>query len=409
MLTKELGIADYDRGRILPDRLTTKRHSQYIGYAERMLDVYRNGIGWTRRDLHRSVQAVFDDEPDCPQRRIDAFCKLLDDTSEYQRDRRRRAAELRRRVFQMAAEKHPLVRQADRLFETTESQVKIEIAKRLGRPWAEIDADLFADVIEFHRLLRFDGYPDGRSLLARYNVAQAQVVLFRAVSMTVRAGDEFKVILRAARLAGLMHSIARTGAGNSGSGKSGVGKYRIRFDGPASLLRQTRRYGVRMARFLPALIACRHWSLHAVIQARSGNRTSRFDLSSADGLRSHLPPPETFDSEVEARFAEKWGPKPREGWRLIREGEILYDRQKVFVPDFAFHHEDGRTALMEIVGFWTPEYLEAKMKTLRLFRNTPILLAVAHSLTQDVPELARNAIVYKSVIRIGDVLERLNQ
>jgi len=379
-----------------------------------MLDVYRGGTDRTRRDLHRFVRAVFDEEPDCPQRRIDAFCKLLDDASKFQRDRRGQAAELRRRVFQMAAEGHPLVRQADRLFESTESQVKMEIAKRLGRSWVQIDADLFADVIEFHRLLRFDGFPDGRSLLARYNVAQAQVVLFRAVSMTVRAGDDFKVILRAARLSGLMHSILRVGAGKagageSGSGESGAGEYRIRFDGPASLLRQTRRYGVRMARFLPSLIACRQWSLHAVIQARYGNRTSRFDLSSEDGLRSHLPPPETFDSQVEARFAEKWGSEPREGWRLIREGEILYDRQKVFVPDFAFRHEDGRTALMEIVGFWTPEYLEAKMKTIRLFRNTPILLVVARSLTQDIPELARNAVVYKTVIPIGDVLARLNQ
>jgi len=29
----------------------------------------------------------------------------------------------------------------------------------------------------------------------------------------------------------------------------------------------------------------------------------------------------------------------------------------VFVPDFTFRHEDGTQACLEIVGFWTPEYL----------------------------------------------------
>ncbi len=42
------------------------------------------------------------------------------------------------------------------------------------------------------------------------------------------------------------------------------------------------------------------------------------DLSSADGLSSHLPAPAAFDSRVEEAFAEKWGSEPRDGWRLVR-------------------------------------------------------------------------------------------
>ena len=59
MLTKDLAIADYDGGRILPDRLTRKLHGQYSGYAERMLRVYRIGVGRTRRELHRAVWTIF--------------------------------------------------------------------------------------------------------------------------------------------------------------------------------------------------------------------------------------------------------------------------------------------------------------------------------------------------------------
>jgi len=398
MLTRELAIAEYADGRIVPDRLNRKTHGQYVDYAERMLRVYREGSGKTRQELHREVWSVFAEEADCPRRRIGAFCKLLDDASTYHHDSRRKAAALRREVFRRAAARHPLVRSVDRLFDHQEMDVKREIAEQLGRPWEEIDEELFSDVIEFHRLKSFEGYADGPALLARYNVAQVQAALFDAISLEVWAMEDYKVILRYAKLARLMHTILRLGDG----------RYQFRFDGPASILRQTRRYGVAMARFLPALIACRGWRMHAVIRTRRRGYHVNLELSWLDGLKSHLPRPEEFDSSVERTFAERWGSEKQEGWRLVREGEVLHRGQKVFVPDFVFRHDDGRTALLEIVGFWTPEYLRAKLDTLRAFRDQRILLAVAQRVSADMPEMPQTAILFKANLAVKDVLERLN-
>ena len=111
------------------------------------------------------------------------------------------------------------------------------------------------------------------------------------------------------------------------------------FDGPASVLRETRRYGVAMAKFLPALLACRGWRAHAVIQTPRAGWHVALDLSPADGLHTHLPAPEEFDSDVESEFARKWGSEPRDGWTLSRESDILHLGQKVFLPDFTFQHE----------------------------------------------------------------------
>ena len=162
-----------------------------------------------------------------------------------------------------------------------------------------------------------------------------------------------------------------------------------------------------MARFLPALVACRNWRMHAVIATRRKGWTVGLDLSSGDGLHSHLPPPTEFDSQVEEAFAEKWGPEARDGWTLLREAEILHRGQKVFVPDFAFRHADGRTVLMEIVGFWTPEYLQAKLETLRTFEDSHILIAVAASVQLKLEELPTEIIPYKSGLLVKDVLARL--
>jgi predicted nuclease of restriction endonuclease-like RecB superfamily len=399
VLTREQAIneIDFARGSVVPDRLTTAAHGRYLNYAERMVAIYRQGTGRTRRDLHRAVDDVFADQSDCPQRRIDAFCKLLDDAGVFERDRRGRAAILRRDVFRMAAPRHPLVRTADRLFENGEARVKLEIAESLGRSWSDIEAGLFADIVEFHRLERFNGFADGRALLSRYNVAQVQAALFDAQSMSVWAADDFKTIIRYAKLARLMHTILRLESG----------EYLFRFDGAASAIRETRRYGAALARFLPALIACRGWRMHAIVESRHTGRKLSLDLAATDGLTSHLPSPEEFDSQIEADFAAKWGTDPREGWTLIREGEILHQGQKVFVPDFVFRHTDGRTVLLEIIGFWTPEYLESKVTTLSAFGQTPILLAVAEPIRTALPNLSNNIVTYKTTLKLRDILEKL--
>jgi predicted nuclease of restriction endonuclease-like RecB superfamily len=405
MLTKEHAIAVYSRGQIIPDRLKQSTHSHYLSYAERMLEVYRDGIDKTRREIHREIHKVFEDEPDCPARRIDAFCKLLDDVSAYNRDIGGKAANLRKKVFRLSASFHPLVKTIDRFFEHSEAGVKEKIALELGKPWVDIEGDLFADVYEYHRLREFEGYPGPRDLLSRYNIAQVQAALYRAVEMIVWTGADLKTILRYAKLAKLMHTIQRTGEG----------RYRIHFDGPASVLRNTRRYGVLMAKFLPALVACSDWEMHGRISSGRKGYMLSLQLSHRNNLKSHFPALEEFDSSIEENFANKWGSEKREGWSLVREGEILYKGQKVFFPDFVMQHEDGRRIYFEIIGFWTPQYLRAKMETLKLFRDHDILIAIVEGLekrkgmegAEDIPKFFKNAIRFKTTLHLKEVLSRL--
>jgi len=400
VLTKQQSIAtiDHQRGLIIPDRLSQRTHAVYESLAERMLEVYRTGCGRRRRELHEDVRKVLEEDPVCPLRRMDAFCKLLDDQSVYASAERRSAAALRKAVFSEAAQFHPLVERMDSLFESSAEEVRRRICQRLQRDWQDICDSLFADVIEFHRLESFPGYPGPRELLSRYNVAQMQAALYSAICVTVRVGSDFKRILRAARLARLMHTITMPENGS----------WQIELTGPASVLRETRRYGVNFARFLPTLICCSNWTMEALMETR-GLRNLRLQLSSEDGLRSHLPADVEFDSAVEADFAAKWGDEPREGWRLKREAEILHAGQKTFIPDFVLEHTSGRRVLLEIVGFWTPEYLERRVTTLEIFRNVPILLAVQEAHLSRIAEAAhaRQLIAFRRTLQVQQVLEGL--
>jgi len=398
MLTSEHAIVVFEGRRACPDRLDRGRHGHYLELAGRMLAVYRSGTGSTRRELHRSIEGIFSEEAECPLRRIRSFCKLLDEAGEYRGDPKGRAAELRLKVFGFAADSHPLVRHPDRMFETGETEVKREISELVGRPWLDLSAELYADVMDFQILESFEGYEGGaEELLSRYNVAQLQACLYRAESVTVVASGDFKTILRHAKLAGLMHEIVRLGPS----------KYRMELSGPASVLTVTRRYGVSFARFLPALLSCRGWSLRALVRTPWRTR-AELRLSSRDGYRSHLPAPAEFDSTVEEAFARKFG-QQRDGWKLERESEIVHRGQQAFFPDFVFRHEDGTEVMLEIVGFWTPEYLEAKRELLRRLRPARLLVAVAEKSLRRGARVPEGFLVYKTRLKIAPVLEALER
>ena len=53
---------------------------------------------------------------------------------------------------------------------------------------------------------------------------------------------------------------------------------------------------------------------------------------------------------------------------------------ELFLPDFTMRHADGREALVEVVGFWTPEYLEAKVRKIRAASLRSLILVVYRGL-----------------------------
>ena len=391
MLTSDQSIVRYDKGHAFPDRLTRVTHRHYLDYAQRMMAVYRAGVGHTRRQLHKAVEAVLSREPDCERRRIAAFCKLLDDAGEFDQDQRGAAAALRLRVFTLAAKNHPLVTEPDQLYEGSERETKASIAAEIGRPWEQIEARLYVDVMSDQPLKSYEGFASGEAFLSRYNLSQLQACLYKARSMVVKASADFAPIVRYAKLSRLLVEARRISAS----------EYRIDLSGPASMLHETRRYGVNFARFVSALVACRGWSMRATVITPWGS-DAQLRVRCEDGYRSQVASPAEFDSEVEEALAKKWG-ESCEGWRLVREAGILQEGQATFVPDFLLRHEDGREVFLEVVGFWTPEYLAAKRKTIGMFKDRRIVLAIPKRTAKEGAG-GPGVVVYKTRIKPAEVV-----
>jgi predicted nuclease of restriction endonuclease-like RecB superfamily len=159
--------------------------------------------------------------------------------------------------------------------------------------------------------------------------------------------------------------------------------FTLTIDGPASLFTPSPRYGLALAKLLPALLHVMRWSLTATLVPRQGSffisQGTRFTLEAGCGLVSHYPPGKPYDSILEQAFAERWAKTPTP-WRLEREVDLLPLPGSVMVPDFRLVHPDGRSCLLEIVGYWRPEYLRKKFAQVRRAGRVDVILAVSERL-----------------------------
>jgi hypothetical protein len=151
------------------------------------------------------------------------------------------------------------------------------------------------------------------------------------------------------------------------------------------------------------------WTLEATIDDRGTERL----LSLSDGEVS-VPGTEpvgemTFDSGVEADFAARFQGLDLD-WNLVREPEPLEAGEHVVIPDFAFdyRHADFRV-FFEIMGFWTPEYVEKKLSRFQQLEDVAFLVAVDESLGvgEAVGALTDGAIPYSGTVRVKDVVDAL--
>jgi hypothetical protein len=238
--------------------------------------------------------------------------------------------------------------------EEARAEVVAEAARELAcEPAALFDA-LYADLPENQRLTAFEPVtPEG--LLDLYNVAQAQALLYRSVEMRLwlepQAPEGFRELFGAVKAYRLIHTVR----GNSRDG------YEVRLDGPASIFQRSQKYGIQMAVFLPALLLCKGWRMRAEIQAKQG-RVAYFELTSSQTqLRSHYPELSAYENPVVEKLAADWR-RAGGAWQLEPSTEVIDLGESAFIPDFVLRHaETGARVFLEVLGFWTPEHLRARL------------------------------------------------
>ena len=65
---------------------------------------------------------------------------------------------------------------------------------------------------------------------------------------------------------------------------------------------------------------------------------------------------------------------------IEREVVLIPVFGSVMIPDFRLVHPDGRTYLLEIVGYWRPEYLRKKFSQVKQANCENLILAISERL-----------------------------
>ncbi len=241
----------------------------------------------------------------------------------------------------------------------------------------------------------------GRELVRQYNLSLAQTALFSATEVRVRSSDP-KALVSAVKRLRLMYEIR----------KREDGQREVVVTGPDSLFRTTRRYGTRFARLLRTVAKTNEWSLEATIDDRGTERTMRLSDSDPIEVPNAEPIAEvSFDSGIESDFAARFEALDLD-WDLVREPEPLEAGARVMIPDFAFDYKFADFhVFFEIMGFWTPEYVEKKLGQLETLEDVEMLVAVDESLGvgEEIAARDHRAIPYSGNVRIKDVRDALRR
>ena len=372
MLTGKHVRARSVRHRIVPQYLNPN-DPQWRDVAERLLELFRSQQGRTRAELEDDIREVLGDQPGHLVHQ--GLAKLLEDRCEFEVQAGDHPPEaVRECLFRTAAAHRRRAAETGEPFDR--AAVLGEVAAELGVPPELLERGMFADLKAEQRLVAFADLTAER-LLHRYNEALAQAVLLRATGLEVTVRNEtpqrYRQLFRAVKFHRLICEIE----------PAGEDAYRLRLDGPLSLFSATQRYGLQLALFLPSLLQCRDFDLRATVRWGTQRTGKVFLLSSADGLRSHVPDYGSYVPKELEMFAQQFA-KTAPDWEIRTEPAVLPFADWVWVPDYQLVHRDsGACVYLEVLGFWRRLDVEKQLRRLRQDLPGQFLLAVSEQFLTD--------------------------
>jgi uncharacterized protein len=89
---------------------------------------------------------------------------------------------------------------------------------------------------------------------------------------------------------------------------------------------------------------------------------------------------------------------------------IPVDRNHVMIPDFTLRDGSGREIYLEIVGFWTTEYLSRKIAQVRAAHLNNLILAVSKRLSlSEATAKELDVLWFAGKLSVSAVIERADR
>jgi predicted nuclease of restriction endonuclease-like RecB superfamily len=381
MLTSDLLVTKISKGKIEPVYALLDQDNLEI--AQSVIDVFQEHLGRTYGELIEELEGI----EEINYRLIRGLAQILE---------RRCLIEMESVIDPISARK--AVFEESRGFITDEKERKTvldKVAEKLSIDPDDLEKALWADN-EGNLVIKEFQAITAENLLRQYNLSLAQTLLFKAAGLEIQIEDNYQQVFRKIKQLGLIYSID--------DGK-------ITLEGPISLFKLTEKYGSSFAKLLPTLMESARWNLKASILKKTyqGKRIYDFTLDHTQRSIFSIEPGKDeieFDSAIEKEFYQL----SFRGWTIRREPTVLKAGQYAFIPDFSLER-NGTRIYVEIVGFWTPDYLKHKIQKInQLKEKESMILLVNRSLACTGSEFqADNLLFYDRKIPHLEIIKILRR
>jgi len=365
MLPRELLEVRKFKGKMFPKFAGSEEY----GLAERVIEIFRAARGKKYGAVLKALRSIEDARN---FRKVRGFARVVENhcvekvcNSELDPVRVRTFL-FERGFVTTRKERDRVIRYAARYFNTAPETIERAM-------YADREEELVVDSV---------GEMTPEDLVKLYNLSLLQTALFGCLRLTFWTSSNHKEIFRAIKWLGLMYDLYED-----------AGRLVVEVTGAASILKMTRKYGTAMAKLVPYILRARSWGIRAEIV--DGDRVYVMEMD--DRHRELFPESEEkieYDSSLEEGFARKLRAL---GYEVVREPGVVRAGRYAFIPDFLVRRQGE--VYVELVGFWTQEYLRKKLEKVKQAEIPLIIVAREEFGKMDGVVLFSNRIPYAEVVR----------
>ncbi|HKO50461.1 MAG TPA: DUF790 family protein [Polyangiaceae bacterium] len=231
------------------------------------------------------------------------------------------------------------------------------VATAFGVTADDLERALFADLRSEWRVAELPVSLSAARLARDANLAIVTSLIRRAAQLRIVVRGNFRALVRHAKVTGLI--CRESPLADAAEGVA------LDVSGPFTLFHQGEIYGRALASLIPRLASCEQFELTASCALGRSGQLSSFVLRSDDPIGSG-PAFSRSESHLERRFARDFR-RAAPGWQLSADPFAISSGETLIFPDFELVARDdpGRSWLLEIIGFWTPDYLRGKLQRLQ--------------------------------------------
>jgi len=245
-------------------------------------------------------------------------------------------------------------------FMSSESRGQLleDFGARMGLSGDRLDEALWLDDDDNRVLERRREVPPKLAPVYNFEMLSAMMANSHLLRLgPLERGSSVKFVFKNLKFYGLFHRVENSDRG-----------FVFEIDGPLKIYGKiSAKFGYKMAILvyrLAQLSRRREIDCPLLLEFRKSKRRislessiaelPELDCPSVEDLRLQL-----FDSKVEAKIHSTFSALDLDGWSVEREPRPYVSGEVVFIPDFSLSRGDHEV-LVEVVGFWMPEYKKRK-------------------------------------------------